>query len=96
MNVKSFIGLHDSSVNSVEFAPHEYGLVAAAASSDGRVSILSHEPDDSWTVEYLKDTPLGVNAISWAYGVVPSSSNDDNGVHIAAVSNSTTTIGNSR
>ena len=78
MNVKSFIGLHDSSVNSVEFAPHEYGLVAAAASSDGRVSVLSHEPDDSWTVEYLKDTPLGVNAVSWApygapYGVVPSS-----------------------
>ena len=81
MNVKSFIGLHDSSVNSVTFAPHEYGLVAAAASSDGRVSVLSHEPDDSWTVEYLKDTPLGVNAVSWApYGVVPSSSGDDGAV----------------
>jgi len=67
-------------VNSVEFAPHEYGLVAAAASSDGRVSVLSHEPDDSWTVEYLKDTPLGVNAVSWApYGVVPSNGEGDNG-----------------
>ena len=69
--VKAFVGLHDSSVNSVSFAPHEYGLIAAAGSSDGRVSILSHEPDDSWTVEYLKDTPLGVNAVSWApYGVM--------------------------
>jgi len=69
--VKAFVGLHDSSVNSVAFAPHEYGLCAAAGSSDGRVSVLSHEVDDSWTVEYLKDTPLGVNAVSWApYGVM--------------------------
>jgi len=68
--VKAFVGLHDSSVNSVSFAPHEHGLVAAAGSSDGRVSVLSHEADDSWTVEYLKDTPLGVNAVSWApYGM---------------------------
>lgn len=68
--VKAFVGLHESSVNGVAFAPHEYGLCAAAGSSDGRVSVLSHEVDDSWTVEYLKDTPLGVNAVSWApYGV---------------------------
>ncbi|KAL7532818.1 hypothetical protein ACHAXR_004871 [Thalassiosira sp. AJA248-18] len=76
--VKAFVGLHDSSVNSVAFAPHEYGLCAAAGSSDGRVSVLSHEVDDSWTVEYLKDTPLGVNAVSWApYGV---GEKDDGGV----------------
>ena len=68
--VKAFTNLHESSVNGVTFAPHEHGLCAAAASSDGRVSVLSHEADDSWTVEYLKDTPLGVNAVSWApYGV---------------------------
>ncbi|KAL3764330.1 hypothetical protein ACHAW5_003466 [Stephanodiscus triporus] len=68
--IKAFVGLHESSVNSVEFAPHEYGLMACAASSDGRVSVLSHDgSDDSWTVEYLADTPLGVNAASWApYG----------------------------
>ena len=65
--VKAFVGLHDSSVNSVEFAPHEHGLVACAASSDGRVSVLTHDAgDDSWTVEYLRDTPLGVNSASWA------------------------------
>lgn len=68
--VKAFPGLHEGSVNSVAFAPHEHGLCAAAGSSDGRVSILSHEADDAWTVEYLRDTPLGVNAVSWApYGV---------------------------
>lgn len=58
--------LHESSVNSVSFAPHEHGLVVAAASSDGHVSVLSHNDDDSWTVERFRDNPLGVNAVSWA------------------------------
>mmetsp|Transcript_31421 Transcript_31421/g.66548 ORF Transcript_31421/g.66548 Transcript_31421/m.66548 type:complete len:667 (-) Transcript_31421:268-2268(-) len=76
--VKAFVGLHESSVNGVAFAPHEYGLCAAAGSSDGRVSVLSHEVDDSWTVEYLKDTPLGVNAVSWApYGVGDKTENGE-------------------
>ena len=43
----------------------EYGLVCAAASSDGRVSILTHEDSGEWNVEYLKDTALGVNAVGW-------------------------------
>lgn len=78
MLVKGFVGLHESSVNSVAFAPHEYGLCAAAGSSDGRVSVLTHEDDDSWTVEYLKDTPLGVNAVSWApYGVTKGAEGGD-------------------
>ena len=68
--VKAFPDLHDSSVNSVQFAPHEYGLHAACGSSDGRVSILSHDAtNDDWIVEYIRDSPLGVNSISWApYG----------------------------
>lgn len=78
--VKAFVNLHDSSVNGVAFAPHEYGLCAAAASSDGRVSVLSHEEDDSWTVEYLRDTPLGVNAVAWApYGVAGEDAADAGG-----------------
>jgi protein transport protein SEC13 len=40
--------------------------MAATASSDGRVSILSHQSDNSWVVEYIQDNPLGVNAVSWA------------------------------
>lgn len=58
--------LHESSVNSVAFCPHEYGLRVAAASSDGRVSILTHQPDNSWSTDYITDNPLGVNSVSWA------------------------------
>lgn len=59
-------GLHQSSVNSIAFGPLEYGLVLAAASADGRVSILQHQPNQTWTIDYLQDSPLGVNAVSWA------------------------------
>jgi protein transport protein SEC13 len=58
--------LHDSSVNSVAFCPHEFGLMVAAGSSDGRVSVLTHQPDNTWSTEYIQDNPLGVNAVSWA------------------------------
>jgi protein transport protein SEC13 len=65
--VKALPNLHTSSINSVHFAPHEYGLHVACASSDGRVSILSHDTtNDDWIVEYIQDTPLGVNSVSWA------------------------------
>ena len=78
--VKAFVGLHESSVNSVEFAPHEHGLVACAASSDGRVSVLTHDAgDDSWSVEYLRDTPLGANAASWAPHSVSYGGGDGDG-----------------
>mmetsp|Transcript_14355 Transcript_14355/g.40852 ORF Transcript_14355/g.40852 Transcript_14355/m.40852 type:complete len:344 (-) Transcript_14355:165-1196(-) len=61
--------LHESSVNGIAFAPSEFGLHVAAASSDGRVSVLTHEPDSSWSVEYVSDNALGVNSVSWApYG----------------------------
>ena len=66
----------------MEFGPHEYGLVAAAGSSDGRVSILSHEEDDSWSVEYLGDSALGVNSVSWApysVGVEKEGEGEDGG-----------------
>jgi protein transport protein SEC13 len=58
---------HASSVNSVEFTPHEFGLVLACASSDGKVSILTHQPDDTWDVEHFKDNALGVNSLSWGH-----------------------------
>ena len=38
-------------MNSVAFAPHELGLVVAAASSDGSLSVLTHQPDGSWQTE---------------------------------------------
>jgi protein transport protein SEC13 len=58
--------LHESSVNSVSFCPPEFGLMVAAASSDGRVSVLTHQPDNSWSISYIQDNALGVNAVSWA------------------------------
>lgn len=70
--------LHESSVNGIAFAPQEFGLMAAAASSDGRVSVLTHQPDNTWSVEYIQDNPLGVNAVSWApHGAYYDSKNPD-------------------
>lgn len=40
--------------------------MVAAASSDGRVSILAHQPDNSWSISYIQDNPMGVNSVSWA------------------------------
>lgn len=34
---------HSSSVNDIAFAPQEFGLVLASASSDGRVVVHSHK-----------------------------------------------------
>ncbi len=60
--------MHESSVNDVSFAPHEYGLILAGCSSDGKVSVLTHgaEDENDWLVEYIPDNALGVNAVSWA------------------------------
>jgi protein transport protein SEC13 len=59
--------LHESSVNGVAFGPHEMGLAVAAASSDGRVSVVTHQPEQqTWSIEYLDVCPMGVNAVSWA------------------------------
>mmetsp|Transcript_8043 Transcript_8043/g.21735 ORF Transcript_8043/g.21735 Transcript_8043/m.21735 type:complete len:334 (-) Transcript_8043:190-1191(-) len=69
--------LHASSVNGIAFAPPEFGLHIAAASSDGRVSILSHEPDNSWSAEYIEDNALGVNAVSWAPSGAYVTASDD-------------------
>ena len=44
--ILSFEG-HSSSVNSIAWAPYENGLLLAAASSDGRVSVLAHRGEES-------------------------------------------------
>ena len=59
-------GEHSSSVNAIAWAPHEHGLALACASSDGNVSIISHQDDDKWRVDMVADSTLGVNAVSWA------------------------------
>ena len=46
------------SVNSVSWAPHEYGLVLAAGSSDGKVSILTWKsmPPFRFGISFVKDS----------------------------------------
>lgn len=56
--------LHESSVNSVKFHPEL--LQAAAASADGRISVLSHQPNHTWAVDYIDDCTTGVNAVAWS------------------------------
>lgn len=50
----------------------------ATASSDGKIAILAHQPDNSWASVYIRDNALGVNAVSWApYGAFHDESNPD-------------------
>ena len=65
---------HTSSVNSVAFAPYELGLVVAAASSDGSLSVLSHTPEGSWQTEKVWCRAAGVYA-----SVAPSGRGRDRG-----------------
>ena len=60
--------LHEgSSVNSIAWAPFEYGLALACASSDGRVSILSCNLDSQeWTSCEFQAHAAGCNTVSWA------------------------------
>ena len=60
---------HESSVNSVSWAPHEYGLQFACASSDGYVSVVSSKADGVWDVTKFKAHQVGCNAVCWAPAV---------------------------
>ena len=55
---------HELSVNSVCWAPHDFGLVLAAASSDGHISVLSLRAD----VSLDADCAAMVAAAEDAYG----------------------------
>ena len=57
---------HGASVNGIAWAPHEFGLQLACASSDGSVSVLTHLDDNSWHAARLADSPVGCNAVAWA------------------------------
>lgn len=56
---------HDSSVNSVAWAPHEFGLILACGSSDGSISILTNT-GDAWHTQKISNAhTIGCNAVSW-------------------------------
>ena len=37
---------HDSSVNSVQWAPHDFGLILVCGSSDGAISVLTYSANN--------------------------------------------------
>lgn len=61
-----------ASVNSICWAPWEYGLVLAAGSADGKIHIIQRKGDDSWTIVSFEGHNGGVNAISWGPSTDPS------------------------
>eukprot|EP01116_Phalansterium_solitarium_P003763 TRINITY_DN1458_c0_g1_i1.p1 TRINITY_DN1458_c0_g1~~TRINITY_DN1458_c0_g1_i1.p1 ORF type:complete len:211 (+),score=3.83 TRINITY_DN1458_c0_g1_i1:380-1012(+) len=64
---------HESSVNSIAWAPHEYGLLLAAGSSDTSLSVLTYKGDGGWDVKVWNAHAVGVNSVSWAPAVLPGS-----------------------
>ena len=46
---------HDSSVNSVCWAPHDFGLILACGSSDGSISILSATAAGGWEAKKINN-----------------------------------------
>jgi len=61
-----------ASVNSICWAPWEYGLVLAAGSADGRIHIISRKGDDTWNIVSFEGHNGGVNAISWGPSTDPA------------------------
>lgn len=62
----------DSSVNSVSWAPHEFGLSLAVGSSDGRIAVISYQ-ENAWRENVFEGHTGGVNAVSWAPAVAAGS-----------------------
>jgi protein transport protein SEC13 len=58
--------LHDSSVNSIQWAPHEYGLILLAGSSDGCISIIQYVENNGWVSKKERAHDIGCNSVSWA------------------------------
>ncbi len=55
---------HTNSVNSVAFAPQQYGLILLCGSSDGFVSVHEYK-NENWASHKFQAHGLGVNAVSW-------------------------------
>lgn len=79
---------HKSSVNSISWAPNEYGLILAAASSDGTVSWHQHIDGTQWDHNEFKAGPMGCNAVSWAPFKAPGSEKGDGSYTLSVVTGS--------
>lgn len=78
---------HDSSVNSVQFAPAEFGLILACGSSDGSISILTFNPANNiWDAVKIQNAhSIGCNTISWASAITSVLSNPEGDQHSSYV-----------
>ena len=63
---------HEASVNTVKWAPAEFGLMLAAGSSDGCVSLVTKIADERWETQKFLAHEGGVTALSWAFPVSTS------------------------
>ena len=60
-------GESQASVNSIAWAPHTAGLILAAASSDGFVSVFTYDENEKRWLRHRMHAHLGgVNAVSWS------------------------------
>merc|ERR1711916_352250 len=62
---------HQSSVNSIAWAPYDYGLILACASSDGSISVLARDNDGLWKATSFEAHTMGANSVSWAPSLAP-------------------------
>lgn len=71
---------HDSSVNSVQWAPPEHGLLLACGSSDGSISILTYQTEvNNWEAKKIPNAhTIGCNAVSWCPTVYPDNTLEGN------------------
>lgn len=61
-------------VNSISFAPHEFGLHLACASSDGKISVLSmDEKTGEWISQLFSAHQSGCNCVAWCPSSTTSS-----------------------
>jgi len=83
-------GACDSSVNSIAWAPHEFGAILACCSSDGSITVLTAPAEGAaggaaWAeVKIPNAHQIGANAVSWAPAVTPDSLLNPDGAAPAA------------
>ena len=57
-------------VNSVAWAPHDFGLVLACGSSDGAISVLTYSTNNQWEAEKINNAhTIGCNSVGWCPSV---------------------------
>lgn len=65
--------VHTGSINSVQWAPQEYGALLLCASSDGKVSVVEYKDEGKPEHVIFPAHSMGVNSASWAPSSVTGS-----------------------